>query len=421
VSHSKAASRRAFLRFLAGSPLLAFPGFTGHADALRSAAGDATNPAVLDPLTRGERAITSPAEAINVFEFETVARQTLSPAHYGNLATGVDDDITLQANREALVRLPLRPRRLVDVTRVDMSVELFEVKWRTPIVLAPIGTLKAYHADGELATARAAGARGYLQMLSTVTTTSVEDVIAATGGPVWFQLYATSKWSVTQALLKRAEAAGCPVVVLTVDLPVGTGRKTDTFERLRRMDPSRCADCHQPGIQGYIRHKPMFDGLDLTGLTSSAAPGLTWDFVDRLKESTRMKVVVKGILTREDAKLCLQHGVDGLIVSNHGGRAEDSGLATIDVLPEVVEAVGGRAPVLIDGGFRRGTDIFKALALGAQAICIGRPYVWGLAAFGQPGVERVLEIQRAELELIMKQCGTRSLKEITPSFVHRSS
>ncbi|HTT38807.1 MAG TPA: alpha-hydroxy acid oxidase [Burkholderiales bacterium] len=412
------ARRRTFLKLLAGSPMLGYARAVSYADALPAPIG---GPKPVAASTGDEYVIASPDQAINVFEFETVARQKLSPAHYGILATGVDDEVTLRANREALIRLPLRPRRLVDVRHVDMTAELFGVKWKTPIALAPIGTLRAYHPDGELATAKAAGAHGYLQILSTVATTSVEDVIAATGGPVWFQLYPTSKWTVAQALVKRAELAGCPVVVLTVDLPVGTGRKTDTFERLKRLDPSRCADCHELGAQGHFEHRPMFDGLDLTGLTSTSAPGLTWSFVARLRETTSMKVVVKGILTREDANLCLQYGVDGVIVSNHGGRAEDSGLAAIDALPEVVEAVQGRIPVLVDGGFRRGTDVFKGLALGAQAICIGRPYIWGLAAFGQPGVERVLEILRVELELIMKQCGTRSLKEITPAYVGRPS
>ena len=421
LSHSSSYHRRMFLKFLAGSPLLAYPGLTAYPDQRQSPSAHPKIAAVTDPLTHGEHVISSPEEAINVFEFETVARQTLPPAHWGYLATGVDDDVTLHANREGFAKLRLRPRRLVDVTQVDMSTELFGMKWKTPIVLAPVGGHRAYHADGEIATARAARAQGHLMILSTVTTTSVEDVIAATAGPVWFQLYPTSNWSITQALVKRAEAAGCPVVVLTADLPVGRGRKTDTFERLKRTDTRRCADCHEPGLQGFVRHRPMFDGLDMAGMTNLGAPGLTWGFLDRLKESTKMKVVVKGILTPEDARLCADHAVDGIIVSNHGGRADDSGLATIDALPEVVEAVGGRVPVLVDGGFRRGTDIFKALALGAQAICIGRPYMWGLASFGQLGVERVLKIERAELELIMKQCGTRSLKEITPAYVRRLS
>ena len=165
----------------------------------------------------------------------------------------------------------------------------------------------------------------------------------------------------------------------------------------------------------------MFDKLDLTGLVDYYAPTLTWDSIRRMKDMTKMKVVLKGIVTREDAELCVERGIDGIIVSNHGGRAEESGRSTIECLPEVIDAVGGKIPVLIDGGFRRGTDIFKALALGARAVCIGRPYIWGLGAFGQPGVERVLDILRVELELIMKQAGVLSIDQIKRSYVVESS
>jgi 4-hydroxymandelate oxidase len=188
-----------------------------------------------------------------------------------------------------------------------------------------------------------------------------------------------------------------------------------------RVDPRTCTDCHQPGLAGRLRRKPMFDKLDLTGLADYYAPTLTWDSIRRMKDMTRMKVVLKGIVTREDAELCVVRGIDGIIVSNHGGRAEESGRSTIECLSEVIDAVGGKIPVLIDGGFRRGTDIFKALALGARAVCIGRPYIWGLGAFGQPGVERVLDILRVELELIMKQAGVLSLDQIKRSYVVESS
>ena len=180
--------------------------------------------------------------------------------------------------------------------------------------------------------------------------------------------------------------------------------------------PNVLSSCHQPGLQGFVRRKPMFDGLDLTGV-GLFTPRLTWDAVRRLKDMTRMKLVLKGIETREDAELCLRHGVEGIIVSNHGGRAEESGRSTVECLPEVVNAVQGRIPVLVDGGFRRGTDVFKALALGAKAICIGRPYLWGLAAFGQPGVERVLEILDREFELMMRHAGVTSLAKLDRSFV----
>lgn len=210
--------------------------------------------------------------------------------------------------------------------------------------------------------------------------------------------------------MKRAEAAGCPVLVLTVDLPAG--RNTETLTRAMKTDSRPCASCHPPGWAGYVGRKPMFDGLDMTGV-SRYVPKLTWEFVRRLKDATPMKLVLKGIETREDAELCLANGVDGIIVSNHGGRAEESGRATIECLPEVVEAARGKIPVLVDGGFRRGTDIFKALALGAKGICIGRP----LAAFGQPGVEKVLELLTREFELMMRHAGVVSLARLDRRFV----
>jgi isopentenyl diphosphate isomerase/L-lactate dehydrogenase-like FMN-dependent dehydrogenase len=365
----------------------------------------------------GPQEIASPGDALSVFDFEELAEKTLPPAHWGYLATGVDGDVTLRRNREAFSEIRIRPRRLVDVSHVDLSVDLLGTRWETPIALAPVGSQMAFHPEGEVAAARAARAKGHLQILSTMTTASVEDVAAARGAPIWYQLYPTAKWSVTERIVKRAEAAGCPVVVLTVDLPVISFR--ETAERLARLDDRDCSACHEVGKATYFRvgRKPMFDGVDTSGLVDMDAPALTWDFLSRLKGATSMKVFLKGIVTREDAKLSLEHGADGIIVSNHGGRAEESGRATIESLPEVVEAIGGRIPVLVDSGFRRGTDIFKALALGADAVCIGRPYIWGLSCFGQAGVEAVLEILKKELALAMRLAGTTSIGAIARDFV----
>jgi 4-hydroxymandelate oxidase len=388
--------RRRFLKFLAGSPLLAaLPEFGSAAE---------QNPDV----------ITAPKDAINVMDFEAAARLALPPAHYGYMATGVDDDATLKANREGFQRIQLRPRRLVDITHADLRVEIFGTTWDTPIVLAPVGNQKAFHSEGELPVARAARAKRTLQILSTSTNSSVEEVSETLGRPVWYQLYPTSRWEITEKLVRRAEAAGCPVLVLTVDTQAG--RHTETLDRFKRMDNRQCVVCHGTKPGDFFRRKPMFEGIDMTGISTSNL-ALTWKHVRMLKNLTRMKLLIKGIETREDAQLCLENGVDGIIVSNHGGRAEESGRGTIECLPEVVAAVDGRIPVLVDGGFRRGTDIFKALALGARAVGIGRPYVWGLAAFGQAGVERVLDLLRLELQLVMKQCGTRSIAEIGRSAV----
>ena len=411
------ASRRQFLRWLSASPLLACAGFAEAADGPPEAARR-PDPMVWAP-PAGADLIASPADAINVFDFEPVARQKVPPAHFGFMASGVDDEVTLRANREGFQKFQLRPRRLLDVSQVDLSTEILGVRWPNPIGVAPTGSNKAYHPDGEIAVARAAGAGGHLQMLATGATTSIDAAIQARGSPIWFQLYASSSWTVTQALVKRAEAAGAPVLALTVDRPAG--RNQETYQRLRRTDTRECRTCHLPGLQAALQRKPNYDGIDLSGLPSLQSAPLTWEFVRRLKDSTRMKLVLKGILTEEDARLAVEHGVDGIVVSNHGARAEDSGRSSIECLPEVIDAVAGRIPVLVDSGFRRGTDIVKALALGARAVCVGRPYLWGLGAFGQPGVERVLEILRAELRTAMQQLGVRSLAELTPAFVRRAS
>jgi isopentenyl diphosphate isomerase/L-lactate dehydrogenase-like FMN-dependent dehydrogenase len=235
---------------------------------------------------------------------------------------------------------------------------------------------------------------------------------------VWFQLYTTNQFKVTRALLAKAQSAGCPVVMVTVDLPAG--RNTVTASRLRREDARVCGACHQVDERGYPRPnlsaKPMFTGIDTQGL-GLTSPSLTWDFIGQVKSATTMKVVIKGLETEADARLAVEHGADGIIVSNHGGRALESGRGTLESLPEVVRGVAGRVPVLIDGGVRHGTDVFKAIALGASAVGIGRPYAWGLAAFGQPGVERALQLLDQELRLAMVGCGARSIREISATSI----
>ena len=356
-------------------------------------------------------------DAVTVFDLEAAAKKKLPAAHFGYLATGVEADATLRANRDAFGHYQLRPRRLVDVTKVSTEVELFGSRFNAPVLLSPTGSNKAFHADGEVAVARGASSRKTGQILSTATTSSLEAVNEAYGAPVWYQLYATSSWAVTEKLVKRVAAAGCKILVLTVDVPAG--RKTETEIQWKRRDERQCGACHGNGPIGtaeYFRRKPMFNGIDTTGL-SLFAPALTWESIRRLKQMTSMKLVIKGIVTGEDALLCRQHGVDGIIVSNHGGRAEESGRASLDCLPEVVQAAGPSITVLMDGGIRRGGDVFKAIALGARAVCIGRPYLWGLSAFGQQGVETTIDLIQTELDLVMKQCGTRSLKEITAAHV----
>jgi isopentenyl diphosphate isomerase/L-lactate dehydrogenase-like FMN-dependent dehydrogenase len=379
--------RRRFLQFLAASPL--FAAAWAHAQ-------------------RPELTLETVDQAITLLDFENAARRVLPPAHWGYMASGVDDDQTVQANRAGFTHFGLRPRRLVDVTKPDLSVEIFGTTWDTPLFLCPVGGQRMFHRDGEVAVARAASAKKTLQILSTATSIPVEDVAKTLTHPLWYQLYMPVTWDGTERLIRRAEGAGCPVVVWTIDL-LG-GRNLETAERFRRADTRDCSACHSSPRGGRaIEQLPMLEGTK-GGMNPPAA---TWEYVDRLKKLTRMKLVLKGVETHEDARLAREHGVDGLIVSNHGGRALDTGRGTIDVLAEVVDAAGARIPVMLDGGVRRGTDVFKALALGARAVGIGRPYVWALSAFGQAGVEKVLDILRAELQMTMRQCGTTAVKQIT--------
>ena len=360
--------------------------------------------------------ITKAEDALDIFDFEAAARATLPPAHFGYLATGTDGDDTVRANREAFGRYQLRVRRLVNVAKPDLSLKLFGASYNSPIVLAPVSSQRAFHAEGEIAVAKAARAQQHLQILSTLSSTAVEEVNAARGEPVWFQLYPTNDWNVTTAIVARAEKAGCPVLVLTVD---NLGNNRITQRRLTRLDTRTCQACHvtPPSTGRFFVTRPIFSGIDMSRVERISPQDWTWNQVDRLRALTKMKIVLKGIVTREDAELARTRGVDGIIVSNHGGRSEDSGRGAIECVRDVVEGVGGAMPVLVDSGFRRGTDIFKALALGATAVCIGRPYVWGLAAFGQPGVEEVLIMLRRELELVMRQAGTVSLSGINSNYV----
>lgn len=359
-------------------------------------------------------ALATPADALDVFDLKATAKSVLPPAHYGYLATGTNNDATLRANRTAFEHYYLRSRRLIDVWEVDMRVSILGQEWPTPIVLAPAGSQRAFHDEGELATARAARKHNHLQILSTVSSTAIEQVAEARGAPVWFQLYPAGGWEGTRKMLRRAEAAGCPAVVLTVDLPVDAYARL-TLERARRRDPRDCDSCHA-GTGSVAGPKPMFAGIDATARTRTE-PRLTWAFLEQLQNETPMKVLVKGIVTAEDAERCIASGVDGIIVSNHGGRADDSGRGAIDSLAEVASVAQGRVTLLMDSGIRRGTDMVKALALGADAVCVGRPYLWGLASFGQSGVERALELLQNELQIAMQFAGTPSLGDIGPNAI----
>jgi 4-hydroxymandelate oxidase len=400
---SSSAARREFLKFLVASPYVA---------ALGGVAAFLEQRTFAQPGQGAAEVLTSPADALNVLEFEEAARRKVMPGHWAYMASGVDSDVTLRANRDGYSHVQLRPRRLRDATKVDMRVELFGTTYDSPIFLCPTGGEKSFHADGELAVARAARARGTLQFLSTATSTGVEDVNKALGRPVWYQLYAPPAWEANELILRRVEASGCSVIALTVDNT--TGRNSETYLRTRPRDLTSCNACHEGGPGGGPR--PMTANLTMPGGRGSN-PAMDWAFVERLRKFWKGKFIIKGIDTHEDALLCIEHGIDGILVSNHGGRSTETGRATIEALPEVVAAVGGRVPVFVDGGVRRGTDVFKALALGAKGVGIGRPFLWGLGAFGQAGVDRVLEILQGELKLVMGNCGTRTVADITRAYV----
>jgi (S)-2-hydroxy-acid oxidase len=275
--------------------------------------------------------------------------------------------------------------------------------------------MRAFHADGELGVARAASSRSMQMMLSTGSSTAIEAVIEARGAPIWQQLYPTDDWAVTTGIVRRAENAGCTAVVLTVDSH--GARNNETLKRAMQTDTRTCTACHVGNSHDMWRRGPMFTGLDVSHVTGLAPSDLTVAYLDHLRALVKGRMLVKGIVTGEDAALAVKHGADGIVVSNHGGRNEETLRATVDCLPEVVTAVRGRVPVFVDGGIRRGTDIFKALALGATAVGIGRPQAWGLAAFGQPGVEAVIDILNRELAAIMRQAGTATIASITPEHV----
>jgi isopentenyl diphosphate isomerase/L-lactate dehydrogenase-like FMN-dependent dehydrogenase len=406
-------ARREFLRFLAASPYVA--AFGGVAAFVHdSGFAQDIKQSGFAQITRDRMSVVdNPADALTVFDLEATARTKVQAGHWSYMASGTDDDATLLANRDGFRQVQLRPRRLRDATKVDMRVDLFGTTYASPIFTCPTGGQGSMHPDAELGVARATKARGTMQMLSTSTGVAVEEVNKALGRPVWQQLYAPSSWEACLQLLKRIESSGVSVIALTVDNT--TGRFSETFLRTRPKDLKQCEACHKDGFEGG-RHRPMLEGINMKGVRRSD-PAMDWAFVDRIRNYWKGKFIIKGIDTHEDAKLCLDHGIDGILVSNHGGRSTETGRGTIEALPEVVAAVGGRIPVFLDGGVRRGTDVFKALALGAKGVGIGRPMLWGLGAFGEAGVNRVLEILQAELKLVMGNCGTRTVADINRNYV----
>jgi len=395
---SPSPARRLLLGGLAGVPaLLGLP---------RLGLGLAT----ADPTADAEASAVKVDQVLDVAEFEALARGKLPPAHFGYIATGADDDRTVVLNHEAYSHIEIRSRRFFDVSKLDTRCSVLGCVWKQPIYFSAVSSMRAFHPEAEAAVARAAASRDFQMMLSTGASCSVEEVIAARNAPVWQQLYATDDWHVTESIVRRAEKAGCTAIVLTVDN--FSGRNTETLLRAMRHDGRDCLQCHVGGSHDMVHRAPMFAGIDVSRVTELSPSNMSGDYLERLRKLVSVKFLVKGIVTAEDATLAMQAGVDGIVVSNHGGRSEETLRSTLECLPEIVAAVGKRAPVFIDGGIRRGTDVFKALALGATAVGIGRPQAWGLAAFGQPGVEAIGDILTRELRGIMRQAGTPDLASI---------
>jgi len=347
------------------------------------------------------------SDLVNVLEFEPVAKAKLPKENYDFIAGGVDDEWTLRRNREAFQWFILRPRMLTDVSKLDLSLELFGQKIEMPILVSPTGGQGLAHPDGELAMARGTGQMKTVMCVSTNSTYPIEKIAEASSALLWFQLYPGPDRDISRERVERAVAAGCKAVAFTVDTQYDSHR-----ERLLR---NRVGSPAPTAVMARRRREPELPSQ--YRLSRRPTAELTWPFVEELKSYAKVPVLIKGILTAEDAKLAVENGAAGVIVSNHGGRYLGAAPSTIEVLPGIVEAVAGKIPVLIDGGFRRGSDILKALALGAKAVMVGRPPLWGLAGYGQPGVVRVLEMLQSELALAMGLSGKANLASVDRTLV----
>lgn len=354
-------------------------------------------------------------ELINVFDFEEAARAKLPAMVFDYYAGGAQDEVTLRANRAAFERTCLRYRVLVDVSQRDLATTVLGQRVAMPILIAPTAFHGLAHPEGEVATARAAAKAGTILVLSTFSNAPLEDVVGAAPGAVWFQLYVYRDRGASQALVERAEAAGCTALVLTVDAPLLGRRERDIRQRFHLPEGLVASNLLAAGY-GHVPAAGSGSGL-ARYITSLLDASLSWRDLEWLRGITRLPLLVKGIVRSDDAVRALEHGAAGVIVSNHGGRQLDTAPATLDVLPTIAEAVGNRTEVLVDGGIRRGSDVVKALALGARAVLAGRPILWGLAVDGENGVFQVLSILREELDLAMGLCGCPTVRDITRTLI----
>ncbi len=344
------------------------------------------------------------SKLLNLREFEPLAREKLSQMIFDYYASGANDDVTLNENQAAYQRILLRPRMMTGNAERTMNTTILGQSLNAPIMIAPMAYMKMAHSDGEYAMARAAASRGINMVVSTTATVALEDVAAAVpDAPRWFQLYLYKDRAAARELVERAESCGYKAIVLTVDRPILGRREADIRNNFALPPHLEIKNfpvyANREGVSAY--HAPLLED------------NLQWSDVRWLKSITRLPVLVKGVLRGDDARFALDHGADGIIVSNHGGRQLDGALATIDALPDVVQAVDGAADVLIDGGIRRGTDVLKALARGAKGVLLGRPLLWGLALNGEAGVGHILDLLIQELDLAMALCGCHSIEDIT--------
>jgi len=352
-------------------------------------------------------------QLVSLRDVETAARRTLDPAIYDYFAGGAEDEWTLRHNESAFARFGLLPRVLRGAGRCDLNVTVLGCRISLPVLVSPTAFHCLAHADGERATARAVAVAGTIMIVSMASTVAIEEVAAAArkasaDSILWFQLYLQPDLDFTESIVRRAEAVGCSALVVTVDSPAFGRRERDLRNGFQDLPPHLCCEnLRDPREAGRVR-KITF------------SPEIGWRHIDWLRKVTKLKLVLKGVANPLDARTALEHGIDALFVSNHGGRQLDTVPASLDLLPPIAAAVAGEVPLFLDGGVRRGTDIVKALALGASAVAIGRPIVWGLALAGEQGASQVLEMLRSELDVALTLCGCGSPREASPDLIYRT-
>ena len=348
---------------------------------------------------------------VNLFEYETFAKARMPAAEYDFVAGGAMDELALNRSRAAFDSIMLRPRMLVDISQRDLSTTVLGQRIEFPVMLDPAGLHARAHPEGELATARAAGAMGTVMAVSSGSNFKLEDVAQAATGPIWFQQFLYQDRGLTKSMAERAQNAGYSALCITLDSTVQSKRERNIRNQYASPPSANYEELEMPGESWDLGTDVPRGALSLIDRTA------TWPYLEWLAANTPLPLLVKGIMTAEDAKLSVEHGMKAMVVSNHGGRQLDTAFAPIEVLPEVVNAVDGRLEVYLDGGVRRGTDVLKALALGARAVLMGRPQFWGLAVDGEAGVRAVLQMLRDELDMAMGMCGRPTIDSIDSSLV----